>query len=66
MERVVKRWNRLFREVAESPPVELFMQMCHLWTWFCGGLVSTGLAAGLGDLRGLFQPKPFCGFSCVL
>lgn len=36
------------------------IRMCYLGPWFCGGSGSTGLMNGLGDLRGLFQPKSDC------
>jgi len=29
-------------------------------TWFSGGLGSVRFMVGLGDLKGLFQPKRFC------
>lgn len=32
--------------------------------WFSGGFGSSGLMAGLNDLRGLFQPKPSYDFKC--
>jgi len=57
MERVVNHRNRLPRAVVESPSLEGFknLWMWHLRTWFSrrGGV---GLAVGLDDLRGLFQP----------
>lgn len=31
-------------------------------TWVRGGHDSVGLVVGLGDLKGLFQPKGLCGF----
>lgn len=33
--------------------------MCHLRTWFSGGLGSVRLIVGLNDLKGIFQPKLF-------
>jgi len=54
-EGVVKNSNRLPREVAESPSPEVFKKHVDFRAWFSrhGGV---GLAVGLDDLRGLFQP----------
>lgn len=54
--RAVSNRNRLLREVAESPSLEVWksMWMWHEGTWFSGEHGSAGLVVALNDLRGLF------------
>lgn len=59
LESVVIRWNRLPREVMESPSPDGFKRCVHVAlrdTVQCHG--GSALMAGFGDLRDLFQPKP--------
>jgi len=64
--RVTERWNRLPREVVESPSLEIFRP--RLDEVLCSLLWVTLLQQGVGldDPRGPFQPLPFWGSVNIL
>lgn len=65
-QRVVKCWNRLSREVVQSPSMEVFKTMLkwHLEIVFSGEHRNSLLMIGHNDLRGLFQPK--CSYDSMI
>lgn len=58
-ERVVRYWNRLSREVVQSPALKVFEERVDmaLRMWFSS---EHGWANSCNDLKGPFQPKCFC------
>jgi len=55
--RVVLRWHRLPREVVQSPSLEVFQNRVDVALRdVVSGHGGDGQMAGLGELRGLFQP----------
>ena len=56
-EGAVLQWHRLPREVVQSPSLEVFQNRVDVALRdVVSGHGGDGLAAGLADLRGLFQP----------
>ena len=55
--RVMRHWNKLLREVGciEGQAGWGFEQPC-----LEGGMPASSRGLELGDLKGSFQPKPFC------
>ena len=58
--RLAEHWNRLPREVVDSPSLEIFKT--HLETYLCSLLLGACCAGGLDSMisRGPFQPLQFC------
>ncbi len=57
LESVVRQWHRLPRELVPSPSLEVLKNHGDVvLRAMLSGHGGDGLTAGLGDLRGLFQP----------
>ena len=56
-QRLIRSWNRLLREVVESPSLEVFQNCVDMALRdMVSGHGGDGLEVGLGDLRDLIQP----------
>ena len=56
-ETVVLQWHRLYREVVESPSLEVFKNCGNVALRdVVSGHGGGGLTVGVDDLSGLFQP----------
>lgn len=56
---VTKHWNRVPKEVGESPSLEVFKSLADvaLRDMVIGGIGRVNFIVGLKDLTGLFQLK---------
>ena len=56
-------WQKLPREVVESPPLKVFKSHeAVALSVMVSGHGGDGTMVGLDDVRGLFQPQRFCHF----